>query len=253
MSFVFGLSLGNAGWLLSDTQLNFELKTGQRNSDELEPLSIYLNQVGEVRWGRQLRKLAAMPNGYASGAGDAVLCRLVLDALQELKDPVEADKIGLVIASKADSIRKPLCEQLPGAATSFDRTTFVTLLAGSDRPELCSISTNGNISNLGQEYVAAWPPDLGANEVHLLMNNLAGLLVPSSPDEAFRNISVLSKLAAEVHARSMTVGGRVEVGMTIVDQGVMHMGYISGVAIEFAAMSPRELSQAMLERRVVPC
>ena len=253
MSLVFGLSLGNVGWLLSDTQLNFELKTGQRHSDELESFSIYLNKVGEVRWGRQLRKLAAMPNGFASGAGDAVLCRLALDALQELKDPMEVDEIGLVIASIADFIRKPLCEQLQGAATSFDRTMFVTLSAGSDRPVLCSISTNGNISNLGQEYVAAWPPDLEANEVHSLMDNLASLSVPSSLDEAFQNISVLSNLAAEVHARSTTVGRRVEVGMTIVDQGVAHMSYISGVASEFAVMSPRELSQAMLQRRAVPC
>lgn len=253
MSFVFGLSLGNAGWLLSDTQLNFKYKNGQQHTDELEPISIEINQVGMVSWGRRFRKLTAIPNGYASGSGDAVLCRLTLDAFHEFKDPVEADELGLVIASIADRIRTPLCEQLQGTATSFDRTAFIILSARSDRPVLCSISTCGNISNLGQQYVAAWPPGLEADETHSLMCNLGNLLVPTSLDEVFQIVRVLSILAANVQVRSPTVGRHVDMGIIRVNQGMAYMGTISGVASELADMSTKELSRVILEQRTVPC
>jgi hypothetical protein len=129
----------------------------------------------------------------------------------------------------------------------------LSVFRNTNRPVLCSISTDGNISDLGQEYVAAWPPDLKACEVPAIKDKLASLLVPSSLEDAYRNLGVLSSLAAEAQARSTTVGRHVEVGMTIVVQGVAHMGYISGVASELATMSPKELSQAILERRAVPC
>jgi len=218
----------------------------------LEPASVDLAGIGSVSWGKELRKLTNFSDGYIAGAGDAVLCRLVLDSVQKPNRHLTIDAMSSVVASTANRIRTPLLENLQGAAALFDRTTFVASFANSGRPLICSISSSGDISNRGQSYVAAWPPDVEQATISERLEKFENEAIAADRPDLNRITTSLCALASDMHSRSRTVGGYVDIGITIVDKRVAHMGHVSGRASELAQKPGQELAQLTVHHGSVP-